>query len=57
MLEVGYAGHQGRKLVWGVGINDNQLPSNLLALGPALNTLVRNPFFHEWSHAAKPRAC
>jgi hypothetical protein len=45
VVEVGYAGHQGRKLVWGVGINDNQLPSHLLALGPALNTLVPNPFF------------
>jgi hypothetical protein len=42
---VGYAGHQGRKLVWGVGINDNQLPSNLLALGPALDVRVANPFF------------
>src|SRR5436190_167888 len=45
VLELGYAGHQGRKLVWGVGINDNQLPSQLLSLGPALDAKVANPFF------------
>ncbi len=45
VLEVGYAGHQGRKLVWGVSTNDNQLPSQLLSLGPALDAKVANPFF------------
>ena len=45
VLEAGYAGHQGRKLVWGVGINDNQLPSQLLALGPALDVKKPNPFY------------
>jgi len=45
VLEVGYAGHQGRKLVYGVSINDNQLPTALLSLGPALDARVNNPFF------------
>lgn len=45
VLEAGYAGHQGRKLVWGVGINDNQLPSQLLALGPALDVKKPNPLY------------
>ena len=45
VIEVGYAGHQGRKLVYGVGINDNQLPTNLLSMGTALDTRVNNPFF------------
>ena len=45
VLEVGYAGHQGRKLVNGVSINDNQLPTNLLSMGTALDARVNNPFF------------
>ncbi|MCC7342814.1 MAG: TonB-dependent receptor [Bryobacterales bacterium] len=45
VVEVGYAGHQGRKLGYGVGLNDNQLPSDLLSMGDALNQQVPNPFF------------
>ncbi len=45
VMELGYAGHQGRKLVNGVSINDNQLPTDLLSLGTALDTRVNNPFF------------
>jgi hypothetical protein len=44
-LELGYAGHQGRKLVYGVSFNDNQLPTALLSLGPALDAKVNNPFY------------
>jgi hypothetical protein len=45
IFEFGYAGHQGRKLVYGVSLNDNQLPTALLKMGPALDTRVNNPFF------------
>ena len=45
VLELGYAGHQGRKLVYGVSLNDNQLPTGLLALGAALDVKVENPFY------------
>ena len=45
VIEVGYAGHQGRKLSYGVGFNDNQLAPELLSLGNALNNTVPNPFF------------
>src|SRR5205085_7280487 len=45
VLELGYAGHQGRKLVYGVSINDNQLPTALLSLGAALDARVANPFY------------
>ena len=45
VVEFGYAGHQGRKLVNGVSINDNQLPTQLLSMGAALDTRVANPFF------------
>src|SRR5262245_31602012 len=45
VLEVGYAGHQGRKLVNGVSTNDNQLPTELLSMGAALDARVNNPFF------------
>lgn len=45
VIELGYAGHQGRKLVYGVSINDNQLPTNLLSMGAALDVRVNNPFF------------
>ena len=45
VIEFGYAGHQGRKLVYGIGLNDNQLPTELLALGPQLDVRVPNPFF------------
>ena len=45
VLEMGYAGHQGRKLVYGVSLNDNQLPTALLSMGTALDARVNNPFF------------
>ena len=45
VFEIGYAGHQGRKLVYGVSLNDNQLPTALLSMGPALDARVNNPFF------------
>ncbi|MBI3678796.1 MAG: TonB-dependent receptor [Acidobacteria bacterium] len=45
VLEIGYTGHQGRKLSWGVGLNDNQLAPELLALGSQLDVAVNNPFF------------
>ncbi len=45
VIEIGYAGHQGRKLVYGVSINDNQLPTTLLAMATALDQRVSNPFF------------
>ena len=45
VFEVGYAGHQGRKLVYGVSLNDNQLPTALLSMGAALDARVNNPFF------------
>jgi hypothetical protein len=45
VFEFGYAGHQGRKLVYGVSLNDNQLPTALLAMGPALDARVNNPFY------------
>jgi len=45
LVELGYAGNQSRKLVYGVSINANQLPSNLLSQGAALDQQVSNPFF------------
>lgn len=45
VIEIGYAGHQGRKLSYGVGLNDNQLDPVLLSLGNALTQQVPNPFF------------
>lgn len=45
VLEVGYAGSQGRQLLFGVFTDLNQLPSQYLALGQtALNKQVANPF-------------
>jgi hypothetical protein len=44
VLEFGYAGHQGRKLVYGVSMNDNQLPTELLSLRSQLDVRVPNPF-------------
>jgi hypothetical protein len=44
VLEVGYSGVLGRKLNVGGLLNVNQLPSQLLSLGAALNDPVRNPF-------------
>lgn len=45
VIEFGYAGHQGRKLVYGQSLNDNQLPTELLSLGTRLDARVNNPFF------------
>jgi hypothetical protein len=45
LIELGYAGNQGRKLLFGTGFNENQLPASLLSLGPALDRQVANPFF------------
>ncbi|MBM3736323.1 MAG: TonB-dependent receptor [Acidobacteria bacterium] len=45
VIEIGYAGHQGRKLSYGVGFNDNQLDPALLSMGAALTQQVTNPFF------------
>lgn len=45
IVEIGYAGNQGRKMSYGVGFNDNQLRPEYLALGNALTENVANPFF------------
>jgi len=50
LLELGYAGTQGRKLSFGYngfyeGVNINQLPDSALGLGAALLDQVPNPFF------------
>lgn len=45
VLEVGYSGNVGRKLNFGATPNANQLPTQLLSLGAALNEQVTNPFF------------
>jgi TonB dependent receptor len=50
LLDVGYSGSQGRKLLYGYGafyggVNINQVPDNYLSLGNALNQQVVNPFY------------
>jgi hypothetical protein len=45
VIEVGYAGNVGRKLSYGVTLNDNQLPAQLLSLGSQLDQKVTNPFY------------
>lgn len=45
VLEVGYSGNVGRKLNFGATPDANQLPSQYLSLGNALNDQVPNPFF------------
>lgn len=45
VLEVGYAGNVARKMSYGFGLNDNQLPTRLLQLGTELDRRVPNPFF------------
>ncbi len=46
VLDVGYLGYGARKLNFGnPSLNMNQLPSNLLSMGSALNQQVPNPFF------------
>jgi hypothetical protein len=44
VLEIGYAGNTGRKMSYGFSLNDNQLPTPLLALGTELDRRVNNPF-------------
>ena len=45
VVELGYAGSTGRKLLWGFGQNANQLPDTLLSQGSALDQQVANPFY------------
>jgi hypothetical protein len=45
VLEIGYTGTQSRKLTFGLGRNANQLPTQLLSMGTALNSNVNNPYF------------
>ena len=45
VLEVGYTGTQGRKLLFGTGQQANQLHPQNLALGSQLDQAVENPFF------------
>ena len=45
VVEVGYSGFQGRNMMFGNPSNFNQLPTEHLALGPALDEQVPNPFF------------
>jgi len=46
VLEVGYTGFRARKLMWGnPSLNANQLPSQYLSLGAALDEQVPNPFY------------
>jgi hypothetical protein len=44
VLEVGYSGSQGRKLLLGTGVNINQLHPQYLSLGAQLDQPVANPF-------------
>ncbi|MBL8213066.1 MAG: carboxypeptidase regulatory-like domain-containing protein [Bryobacterales bacterium] len=44
VLEVGYTGSQGRKLLFGTGQQANQLHPSQLGLGASLNDAVPNPF-------------
>jgi hypothetical protein len=45
VLEVGYTGTQGRKLLFGTGQQANQLDPKYLSLGTQLDEPVKNPFF------------
>ncbi|HEU0120136.1 MAG TPA: TonB-dependent receptor [Bryobacteraceae bacterium] len=45
VLEVGYTGSQGRKLLYGTGQQANQLDPQYFSLGAALDAPVNNPFF------------
>ncbi|MGI8989376.1 MAG: TonB-dependent receptor domain-containing protein [Bryobacteraceae bacterium] len=45
VLELGYAGNQGRKLLYGYSRNADQLPDQYLSLGSALDDQVPNPFY------------
>jgi hypothetical protein len=45
VIEVGYTGSRGRKLLFGTGQQANQLDPKNLALGASLDQQVANPFF------------
>ncbi len=46
VLQVGYSGNRGRKLLYGnPNLDADQLPDQYLSLGNQLNTLVNNPFY------------
>jgi len=45
VMEVGYTGSQGRKLLFGTGQQANQLHPQNLSLGAQLDQAVPNPFF------------
>ncbi|MBS1827879.1 MAG: TonB-dependent receptor [Acidobacteria bacterium] len=45
VMEVGYTGSQGRKLLFGTGQQANQLHPTQLSLGAQLDQAVPNPFF------------
>jgi len=46
LFEIGYAGSQGRQLLFGSKANLNQLPASYLSLGTeALNKSVSNPYY------------
>jgi len=46
VLEIGYAGSQGRQLLYGSASNLNQLPASYLSQGTtALNAAVANPYY------------
>jgi hypothetical protein len=45
VLEIGYTGSQGRKLLYGTGQQANQLHPDYLSLGAQLDQPVPNPFF------------
>jgi hypothetical protein len=50
LIDAGYSGSQGRKLLYGYGgfyngVNVNQVPDADLSLGSALNSSVKNPFY------------
>ncbi len=46
VVELGYSGTQGRKLLLGSSYNLNQLDPKYLSLGASLNDQVPNPFFN-----------
>ena len=46
LIEVGYTGTQGRKLLLGISRNINQLDPKYLTLQNALNAQVNNPFYN-----------
>lgn len=45
LAEIGYTGTQGRKLLYGYGVQLNQLPDEYLAMGSQLLEQVSNPFY------------